>query len=80
MSKTAQQRFDETYITGYEIQTIMDVNRSTVLNARKRGILPQPIQVPGSRSFIWERTIVQPYIDAWKVALASRRRELTGGV
>ena len=72
----AQMRFDEKYITSTEIAEELDIERSTVLNARRRGMLPDPVTVRGVRVFIWERGPVRPFIDAWKVSLASRRGEL----
>lgn len=75
-NKTAQERFDEMFITGSEIQSRLSVNRSTILNARRRGLLPDPIVVRGTRAFIWEREKVTPYLDAWQIALSSRRKEL----
>lgn len=74
--KTAQERFDELYITSSEIQEELNVERSTILNARRRGLLPEPILVRGVRAFIWERDKVRPYLEAWKISLASRRGEL----
>jgi hypothetical protein len=75
-NKTAQELFDEKYITSSEIQKMMGVERSSILNARRRGMLPDPIIVRGVRAFIWERENVTPYLEAWKIALASRRGEL----
>lgn len=72
----AQQEFDKKYITGHEICNLLNVPRSTVLHARRRGLLPEPISVPGSGSFIWEREKVQRYLDAWSLNLQSRRGEL----
>lgn len=73
---TSQKKFDETYITGHEICETFNVPRSTVLHARRRGMLPDAIVIPGSRSFIWEREKVKPYLEAWKLSLQSRRGEL----
>lgn len=73
---TSQERFDELYITSSEIQQELKVNRSAILYARRRGMLPEPIVVRGSRSFIWERERARPFIDAWALSLASRRGEL----
>ena len=75
-NKTPQESFDEKYITSSEIQKELKVNRSAVLYARRRGMLPEPIVVRGSRSFIWERAKARPFIDAWALSLASRRGEL----
>jgi len=74
--KTSQERFDELYITSTEIQEELGVKRSTILNARRRGMLPDPIEVRGVRAFIWERERTRPFLEAWKVSLASRRGEL----
>ncbi len=73
---TAQQKFDELYITGFEIAQRLNVPRSTVLHARRRGMLPDPIAVPGSGAFIWERASVQKHLDAWALNLQARRGEL----
>lgn len=72
----AQKRFDEVYITGHEICEMFNVPRSTVFNARKRGLLPDPIVVPGCKSFIWERAKIADNLAAWKISLQSRRGEL----
>lgn len=75
-NKTSQELFDEKYITSSEIQETLGVERSSILNARRRGMLPDPITVRGVRAFIWEREKVTPYLEAWKISLASRRGEL----
>lgn len=72
----AQERFDEVYITSSEIAEELKIERSTIVNARRRGLLPEPIIIKGIRAFIWERNTVRPLLDAWKVSLASRRGEL----
>lgn len=78
--RTAQDEFDETYITSTEICAELGVTRSTVLMGKKRGMLPDPISVnrpqQGAHIVIWKRQAVRPYIDAWKISLQSRRGEL----
>lgn len=71
--ETAQQRFDRMYITSAEICKVMGVNRTTVLAAKKRGMLPDPILVNDQLVCLWEREAVKPYIDAWKLLFATRR-------
>jgi len=71
--ETAQQRFDRLYISSAEICKVMGVNRTTVLAAKKRGLLPDPIIVNDSLVCLWERATVQPYIDAWKLVFQPRR-------
>jgi hypothetical protein len=76
VTKTAQQEFDEIYITSSEIGRELDVCRATLVSARRRGLLPDPIFVNGAQIFIWKRDIVRPYLDAWKLILQARRGEL----
>ncbi len=72
----SQREFDETYITSTEIGKSLGVKRSTILNARVRGLLPDPIEINGVRTFIWKRQELVPYLDSWRISLASRRGEL----
>jgi hypothetical protein len=72
-SETAQQRFDRLYIASSEICRELGVTRTTVLAARRRGLLPEPIAVNGCTLYIWERHVARPFIDAWKVILNTRR-------
>lgn len=69
---TAQQRFDEKYITSAEICKVLDVGRTSVLQAKKRGLLPDPVYV-GDVVCIWERAAVTPYLKAWRTVLGARR-------
>lgn len=75
-STTAQQRFDELYITSTEIGEELNVPRPTVLYARRRGLLPNSVAINDKQIYIWERAFIRPYIDAWKLTLASRRGQL----
>lgn len=70
---TAQSEFDQTYITGFEICQELNIPRSTLLRARERGKLPEPIMVPGVKAFIWERSKIASALDQWKADLAARR-------
>lgn len=74
--ETAQQRFSRIYITSSEICERMEVSRPTVLNARKRGILPDEIEIGDGVVYIWERDTIEPYLSAWALSLAARRGEL----
>lgn len=71
-----QAAFDIKYITSSEITKTLKVERSTILYARKTGLLPPPIIVQGVRAFIWEREALKPHLDAWTIMLAARRGEL----
>jgi hypothetical protein len=72
---SAQQRFDEQYITGAEIRRRLNIAYCTLTMARKRGMLPEPIQC-GDAMYVWERAHVTPFLDAWELNLKARRREL----
>jgi len=74
--QTTQERFDDLYITSSEIQRLLKVDRSAILSARRRGMLPDAVMVRGVRAYIWERKHVAPFLAAWKICLASRRGEL----
>ena len=76
VAKTAQEEFDKIYITSSEIGRTLGVCRATIVQARKRGMLPDPVIVNGAQIYIWKREIVAPFLEAWKLNLASRRGEL----
>jgi len=68
-ASTAQQRFDAAYICSTEVCRHLKVSRASILQARKRGDLPDPVVVNGAQIYLWERHIIQPYIDAWFLRL-----------
>lgn len=70
---TEQERFDAEYITSSEICHRLDVKRSTVVIARQRGALPEPIVINGCQIHIWKRDIVTPYLEEWERKLNARR-------
>lgn len=71
-----QAEFDKMYITANEIQELLKVERCGILYAKKRGFLPDPIVIRGVRAYLWKREALQPYLDAWKIALSVRRGEM----
>lgn len=73
--KTPQQEFDELYITSSEIGQSLGVCRATIVNARRRGLLPEPIVVNGAQICIWQRATVSPYLETWRKQLLARRGE-----
>lgn len=79
VQKTAQQEFDEIYITSSEIGQELGVCRATLVSARRRGLLPDPIIVNGAQIFIWKRDVVRPYLDTWKLMLTVRRAKPAQG-
>jgi hypothetical protein len=70
---TAQARFERLYITSTEICRDLQVARAVVLQARRRGQLPNGISVNGGALYLWERTALQPYLDAWRISLRAHR-------
>ena len=73
---TAQEEFDATYITSSEICRELEITRATIVQGRDRGLLPDGISVNGGQLLIWKREPLRPYLDAWKLTLKARRREL----
>lgn len=70
---TAQQAFDETYITSSEIVKRLRTNRPTISQAPKRGLLPPPIVVNNSNLHIWLRAEAEPMLRAWEAKLNAKR-------
>jgi hypothetical protein len=70
-----QAEFDTIYITSSEICSTLNVKRSTLVMAKHRGQLPEPIVVNGCNMHIWKRADVMPYIKAWDLQLRTRRGE-----
>lgn len=75
-AKTAQQEFDETYISSSEICAELGISRATLVHGRRRGLLPDPIVVNSIQLYLWKRKEVRPYIDSWHLHLKARRGEL----
>lgn len=73
---TDQEEFDNTYISSLEILAELKLNRSTLVQAHRRGELPKGIKVsrPDGVPHIifWRRSQVEPIIEAWKVRLNKR--------
>lgn len=61
---TAQEEFDAKYISSSEICKTVGVTRAAVIQARKKGILPDPINID-DHLFLWLRADVTEKIDAW---------------
>lgn len=73
---TAQEEFDATYITSSEICRLLSITRATIVQGRRRGLLPDPVTINDGQILVWKRDVVRPFLDAWKIALQARRREL----
>lgn len=69
----AQARFDAVYISSGEICRRMNVSRATVLQARRRKLLPDPVAVDNANVYVWERAGLEPYLEAWALILGVRR-------
>lgn len=65
--KARQAKFDAKYISSTEVMEYMGgMSRAAIHFARKRGQLPPPLKVRGSGVCIWEREVLQPYLERWK--------------
>lgn len=73
---TAQEEFDQIWITSSEICRELGIDRSTIVQGRKRGLLPDPVKVNGDQILLWKREDVRQNLDAWKLMLKARRGEL----
>lgn len=73
---SAQKRFNDTYITSIEICKRLNVPRSAVFHARRRGELPTPITMEGIQLHIWERKEVEPLLKDWADSLRVRRGDV----
>lgn len=61
-----QEEFNTTYITTQEIYAYMGCCRATLLAARRRGFIPDPIVV-NDTTHIWKRADVMHKLEAWKL-------------
>lgn len=73
MSSTAQERFDEKYITSSEIVKRLNISRPAVYFRRKQGLLPDSITILGQQLVIWERKQIEPYLLQWETHLNNYR-------
>jgi predicted DNA-binding transcriptional regulator AlpA len=71
---SAQQRFDEIYISSSEIFKRLQVTRSTVSQAVKRQLLPEPIKVNKNLVSLWERASIEPLLSGWAATLDAKRK------
>lgn len=74
---TAQEEFDQKYITSTELCATLGVTRATLVNGRRRGALPEPVQINRPNGdphvMLWIREEAQPFIDRWVEELKTRR-------
>lgn len=70
---TAQEEFDRDYITSSEICRLAGVSRLNVMQDKRRGNLPNPIEINGGQITVWKRVDVQVYLARHTVG-----RELVG--
>jgi hypothetical protein len=74
---SAQEEFDEKYISSTELCRELNVTRATLVNGRRRGALPEPVRINRPNGdphvMLWLRDEVAPYVSAWKVELEAAR-------
>jgi predicted DNA-binding transcriptional regulator AlpA len=68
-----QEEFDLKYITSTEIINDLQVARSSLLMAQRKGLFPEPIVIPGVKMSIWIREDIQENLAAWRIMLNKRR-------
>lgn len=61
---TAQEEFDKKYISSSEICKMVGVTRAAIIQARRKGILPNPINID-DHLFLWVRADIQESLDNW---------------
>ena len=74
---TAQQEFDNKYITSSEICQVLGIHRCTVLLAIRTGRLPEGIIIRRPNGVpqiqLWERDVVAPILVDWSKDLVARK-------
>ena len=74
---TAQEEFDEKYITSTEICSTLGVTRASIVGARSRGALPEPVRINRPNGdphiMIWLREEASPHIERWRAELEAAR-------
>jgi hypothetical protein len=68
---SAQEEFNRSYITSSEIARRVRVTRSAVIQARQKGILPDPIFVE-NHIVLWKKEDVEPHIVLWEAKRKER--------
>ena len=68
-----QNAFNEEWVVTAEICKELDVTRASIVYAHRRGLLPEPIIIPGTKSYIWKREDVTPYVRRWQEKLIEKR-------
>ncbi len=74
-NETPQQRFDRLYISSAEILSELSITRTSISQARKRGLLPDAIVSHNGSMLLWERDKLRPNLEAWKLMLKVRRQQ-----
>ncbi len=76
VQRTPQQDFDDKYVTSMEICIDLDVSRSSVLNRRRAGGLPDAIEVRtrdgGLHLLLWCREDIAPHLETWRTQMRKR--------
>lgn len=70
---TAQERFDEQYVTSTEICARLKINRATLLFARRRKKVPEGISTGLHNVMVWERSVIEPYLEKWQHRLENNK-------
>ena len=73
---SAQQQFDNNYVTSIEVCATLGIHRTSVLLAIRTDRLPEPIKINRPNGtplvLVWERDVIAPYLADWSKARAER--------
>lgn len=75
-----QSEFDKKYISSTELRAKLQISRATLMNAYKRGQLPQPVRIMDLRGepqiMLWLREGLDEHIEKWMPQIAERKARL----
>ncbi len=61
---SAQEEFNKLYVTSSEICRLTGLSRYNVMHAKRRGDLPEPIELNDGQITVWRRTDVALFLIA----------------
>lgn len=68
-----QEEFDTKYISSGEIVRRLEISRVTLFNARKSGIIPDPITLASGNCYLWLRSELEPILRTWQARINAKR-------
>lgn len=68
-----QEEFDGKYISSGEIVRRLKISRVTLFNARKSGLIPDPIILASGNGCLWLRADLEPILNDWQARINAKR-------